>query len=390
MHSSVWLRRAFLLLPFFLPAYVLRMPLGPIPTTALELAIGVLVLSWLFVRRMEGLRHAWKRITPWRIPVALWLAAGIVGVGAAAMNGFDVLAALGLFRAYFVEPLLIFAIGLDLLRTDADRTDLFLSLTLVVILLTAYAVVQYATGWGIPHPWSAWPGRRATGPFPFPNALALFVVPFGALAAARFLRERNRFVPAVLFGCAVLAAVLAQSDGGLIALGVALIATLLFHAKTRLPTLAVLAVLILATLAVDPAREQATEKLLFQEWSGKVRTVMWEETVQMLQAYPIFGAGLAAYPQAILPYHTATWMEVFQYPHNSVLNLWTETGIVGLIAFTVLLVVWIRRGPRDIVIPVILALLVHGLVDVPYFKNDLAVAFWLLVLLTTPRDSKTA
>ena len=26
-----------------------------------------------------------------------------------------------------------------------------------------------------------------------------------------------------------------------------------------------------------------------------------------------------------------------------------------------------------------IALLVHGLVDVPYFKNDLAVLFWLLI-----------
>lgn len=28
------------------------------------------------------------------------------------------------------------------------------------------------------------------------------------------------------------------------------------------------------------------------------------------------------------------------------------------------------------------ALLVHGLVDVPYFKNDLAVLFWILISLS--------
>jgi hypothetical protein len=37
-------------------------------------------------------------------------------------------------------------------------------------------------------------------------------------------------------------------------------------------------------------------------------------------------------------------------------------------------------------LPVIIAILVHGLVDVPYFKNDLAVLFWMLIALTTRID----
>ena len=80
-------------------------------------------------------------------------------------------------------------------------------------------------------------------------------------------------------------------------------------------------------------------------------------------------------------------MEVFQYPHNILLNIWSETGLLGLIAFSCILITWVRRGsgPRttDLILPILTALLVHGLVDVPYFKNDLAVAFWLFVLITT-------
>jgi hypothetical protein len=85
-------------------------------------------------------------------------------------------------------------------------------------------------------------------------------------------------------------------------------------------------------------------------------------------------------------------MEVFQYPHNILLNLWSEVGLLGIIAFSWILVRWIRFsaadhprpwGTLDVAIPVIAALIVHGFVDVPYFKNDLAVAFWLFVIMTT-------
>lgn len=376
-------RLFFLLLPFFLPAYVLRMHIGPLPTTILEIAIFILAVIWLAERKTDGFKNAWKQLTPWRVPLALWLGAGIVSVITANVNGFDTLAALGLFRAYFLEPILVFAIGLDLLRDQKDRDALFCNITIVAILLTAYAVIQYATGWGIPHPWDAWPGRRATGPFPFPNALALFLIPFGALAAARFVHKRT-LLDAILFACAALSALLAQSDGGLVALAAAVGLALLFKKQTRIPVIILGIILAATAFTLAPIRE----KILFQEWSGKVRMVIWKETTELIKDNPVFGAGLAAYPQAILPYHTATWMEVFQYPHNILLNLWTETGIPGLIAFTVLMIAWVRNGKKEIVIPVAIAILVHGLVDVPYFKNDLAVAFFILILLTLDQHPK--
>lgn len=390
----------FALLPFFLPLYVLRTHIGPLPTTALELAIIGLAAGWLLARKKSGLTHAWQQCAAWRIPLGLWVGAGAISVLTAAINGYDIWNALGLFRAYIIEPVLVFIIGRDLLRDHKHRTNVFLAITAVAVLLAAYAIFQYITGIGIPHPWDTWPGRRATGPFPFPNALALFLVPFGALAAAWMVnkplpthvgeRQRyNRIAPIALFVAAGISALLASSDGGLIALAAALVCALLMKKGTRIPTIAAIAALAIAALAITPIRENVAEKIFFQEWSGKVRTIIWQETGQLIQDNPFFGAGLAAYPQAILPYHTATWMEVFQYPHNIVLNLWTEMGIPGLLAFLAIILFWIREARRtDVSLPIILAILVHGLVDVPYFKNDLAVAFWILILLTVTYREK--
>jgi O-antigen ligase len=77
------------------------------------------------------------------------------------------------------------------------------------------------------------------------------------------------------------------------------------------------------------------------------------------------------------------------------LNFWTETGILGVVAFATILVVgfvhaW--RGWRHAdsdwrvihlgVLLALVAVVVHGLVDVPYWKNDLSVEFWALLSLT--------
>ena len=114
----------------------------------------------------------------------------------------------------------------------------------------------------------------------------------------------------------------------------------------------------------------------------------------MLKNRPIFGAGLAGYQTAIEPYHRAKYLEIFLYPHTLVLNFWSEMGIAGLGAFFWILVVFFRAARKTFLseewegsalaagaLAAMTALFVHGLVDVPYFKNDLAVLFWILCAL---------
>jgi O-antigen ligase len=122
------------------------------------------------------------------------------------------------------------------------------------------------------------------------------------------------------------------------------------------------------------------------------REHLWQATLRMLQDHPIFGTGLYGFRRSIQPYRGGVYQENLIYPHNIVLNAWTETGLLGLAAFLWLLVQtflvswrgW-TSGPvawRAIQLGIFLAMVaivVHGLVDVPYFKNDLALEFWTLL-----------
>jgi O-antigen ligase len=130
--------------------------------------------------------------------------------------------------------------------------------------------------------------------------------------------------------------------------------------------------------------------------TASFRIEIWTATLRMLRDRPLLGSGLSGFQTRIGPYWNATHPanERFIDPHNIALNFWTETGLLGLVSFAWIFVAgavnswraW-RWGPeawRPLQLGFLLALLailVHGLVDVPYFKNDLSLEFWALLAL---------
>lgn len=375
---SLLATRLLAVLPLLLPLYLLRFKLGPFPTTALEIYLIVLFAVFTYERGWKGWVEGWKKLGVWQWPVVAWALASL----AACFWSPSLFGALGLWRAYILEPLLVFVMLPVTLHASRDRRHFEYALCGLVGWVTLWAVFQFVTGYGIPSPWNVAisAGRRATGPFPFPNALALLVVPIGVWAFAR----KYWFVTAA----ALFAALLARSDGGVGALLIACWVVLLFDKRWRKPALGVALAAVLAIGIIPQVREPFVKLVTFQDWSGRVRVWMWDETLQMLRDRPVTGAGLGGYPSTVAPYHGHDFIEIFQYPHNIVLNVWSETGLLGLIAFAWILWTWSRytlHASRVVVLAPLIAILIHGLVDVPYFKNDLAIAFWMLVFLTTMR-----
>jgi len=366
-------------LPLLLPGYVLRLKLGPLPTTALEICVGVLLITFTLGFGWSGWKDGWKHLKQWQWPMLAWLLTSLL----ACLWAPSVIGALGLWRAYILEPLLVFVMLPILVASEREKKYFEYALYGLVGWVTLWAAFQFATGVGIPSPWNVAisAGRRATGPFPYPNALALLVVPIGAFAFAR----KYWLVAAV----ALFAALLARSDGGVGALLIACWVVLLFDKRWRKPALGLALAAVLAIGIIPQIREPFVKLVTFQDWSGRVRVWMWDETVHMLKDHPLTGAGMGGYPTVVAPYHGHDFIEIFQYPHNILLNFWSETGLLGLIAFGWILWAWfgyakgrVSARPLLVLAPLI-ALLVHGLVDVPYFKNDLAMAFWMIIALST-------
>lgn len=383
-----------------LPLYLVRFSVGPIPSTLLEGMIIVLFVVWVVEKKGIGgvMRFLHARVADAsRAEKALYLFLYLFVLASTASVAFSPAprAAFGVWRAYIVEPTLFFMVFLDTITTRAQLWRILSASVISGTVVALVAVYQKLTGWNIPAPWVA--ERRATSIYPYPNAVGLYIAPIVWFALGRckgFLSDK-KFVFAGVVGMGsvlmVTAILCSQTEAAIVALVVTAIGTgLLWSKKTRICAMVVVVLSTFIFFSFQRITQPITEKLLLRDWSGSVRVITWRETVEMLKDTPVFGTGLAGYAQAMVLYHKATYLEIFLYPHDIFLNFWSETGVAGLGAFLlVCAAAWVvlyegarKSHERTLAYMVgagLTTILIHGLVDVPYFKNDLAVFFWFLV-----------
>lgn len=376
------------------PAYLIRFEIG-VPSTVLEIMIIIAFVVWLIksYRDRHGKAMDVRAIFASYGPPIFFLLASATF---ACLWAPDLTAALGIWKAYFIEPTLVVVMLRTTFTAREDWTRTLKGLAITTSIIAAFALFQKLTGLGLPIPWDV--ERRATSIFEYPNAVGLFVAP--VVTALCVLRPRVALL-AVPLG--LLAIVLSETEAALVAIPGALVVAYVI-AKGKMiaspsPSMAggglkmsVCAGVMVIGVILFAAVPTIREKIMLQDYSGQVRRSQWSETVEMLKDRPLQGAGLAGYPTVFEPYHDAKLYEIFQYPHNVILNFWVEMGIFGVIAFLWLAIVtgklaWQRRD--DVLVlaafAALLTMTIHGLVDVPFFKNDLAVltAFFMAMMLTS-------
>ncbi len=451
---------ALMLLLAALPAYVLRFNVFGLPSTILEGMILIYFAAWFlkytnFKKFIRG-KYRWKDFLenrkkrifyPFGMEIIFLL---MISLTAAGVAGFS-LSALGIWKAYFFEPVLLYILLLNVFGKisicgrGAEGGESFcgvykiiFSLAVGALAVSLYAIFQKITGQGISnYLWAASETRRVVSFFGYPNAVGLYLAPIAMIffgdVLAKIKEKRNIFLIATIsltIILSLLAVYFAKSEGALVGLLAAFVVFgLLAGRKSFFATLAILAVAVVGIFSYAPTRDYALKKITLKDFSGQVRRAQWSETWEMLKDDNrwLFGAGLANYQTAIAPYHVegifyddgtdpefhrhVVWndeykkqvwrpVEIYLYPHNIILNFWSELGLAGLLLF-----IWIigkfffigisnlkfqsssfpSSKERFLTIGIIcsmVVILVHGLVDVPYFKNDLACIFWVLIVLT--------
>ena len=373
------------------PAYTIRWHLGPLPTTVLENAILVTIAVFAVESLRQGAVPVWR--SGLVAPGLLFLAAGAISVFVAP----DQRAALGLYRAYFIEPMAFGLVLLNVVSTPRRALGVAGGLAvggLLVGLANSAVVVEALRQ----HTYDV-VNTPPVVVYNTANAVALFLGPLIAFGGAIALHSAGRTerwlaAGAVLLG--LICMVLSFSRGGYLAMAAVALGLALTHRwRWRLLTASVLASV--ALLAISPIRHRVLTEFDLSNGHNTLvgRFHLWSVALQMLRDHPVFGAGLSGFATVIGPYWNPTNIDRFTYPHNIVLNSWSETGILGLVAFGWIIVIGFMRswhGWRSAsaewkyihlgVLLALLAVVVHGLVDVPYLKNDLSLEFWSLLCLS--------
>jgi len=428
---------AVLTLLFLLPSYLIRFQIAGLPMTLLEAMILIVFLIFLIknckslaVRTKTNLKL--KKIQtryPWDLEIIILLIVSLVAVAIAGWSN----TALGIWKAYFFEPILLFLVIVNIFQDKKAFGKIVWALAWSALAVSVFGIFQYFTGMYIVNPfWAAAATRRITSVFEYPNSVGLYLAPIIMLSFGWLLDQlKNRKVEffraiglSFIIILALFAIYFAQSEGALVGLLISfVIIGFLSKKKIAWATLGIIIVLIIIITSITPLRNYAVQKITMNDLSGQIRKLQWKETLTMMKAEKekiIFGTGLASYQQAILPFHqegffynfdndldfrkktiesaeyrATHWqpVEIYLYPHNIFLNFWTEIGILGLLLFAWLLIKYFVRvgklickdGENKYFIlglgGAVLTMIIHGWVDVPYFKNDLSVLFWVLFVI---------
>jgi O-antigen ligase len=356
----------------------------------------VAILSTVVVFAVETLLQRapieWR--TPLTAPAIVFIVAGAISV----LVSGDHRGALGLFRAYFLEPAAYFLIvaaiastprraGLILLGFGAGGMVVAISNAAVVLDAIRHHVLDLVT-------------TPPVAIYQTANAVALYLIPLVAMAVAILVHGRGRlerWLSGVFLAVSLPACLLSFSRGGYLALAAVAIGLAVSHrwAKVLVPGVIVAG---LAISQVPLLRQRIAYEL--HPLPGNTldfRIRIWGQTLRLLSHHPVLGIGLGNYQQAMGPF----WQDLPKviYPHNIVLNFWAVTGLLGLagffwLAIRAFIMGWrgwrrhpVQWRPYDLgVMLALVAMVVHGLVDVPFFKNDLSLEFWALCGLLWAAD----
>lgn len=365
-----------------LPTYLIRLEIFGYPTTFLEL-IMLIVIGVIFTRNLNNL-YKLKTLGSINIAISLFAIAGIISTFVSP----DQTHALGILKAFIIEPILFFYAARLVLTRENDLKWPVRLLFLSAVIISLFGIVQYFTLIHLPMRfWGTGAEvERISSVFDYPNALALYLAPLiGFFTSFWFLNRAAIGKKTLITGLGImtLALIFTFSRGAWLGLATGL--GFLALSRYNFRKVAGLGLMALAILLAIPVTRNRLS-LISEDASSSAHVELNKAAFTEIKGSPILGNGLAGFRTTLEKQHFNG--EILNYPHNILLNFWVEMGLLGLISF-----IWIiflafsqyQTNPQVLRLGAVVFLIimaVHGMFDVPYFKNDLSILFWFMLSIS--------
>ncbi len=385
------------------PLYVWRFELLGQPMNALMVVLGVVILFGIvhisYRRWWPEFFSGVKLINRWLLGSLGLLA--LASVIALFVGGVDS-PKLAQWLVLYVQPILVFFL-LQFYFKKYPTLRHTLSLAIYILLGAAgvVALLQFFALWSLPMDWwgNSNEPKRAISFFAHPNAFSLFVTPLLAwllpdavrrlgLAFKKFAGADTLLVLLWLVGAAGM--FLSLSRGAWLGFFAACVLFALLSANKKIILgLVVIGVVVAGLVAVTPNLRYRVLLPFYGEKSAVARLSLWNTAGRMIADSPVLGKGIHGFNYNWDKYNQDRNLEHYNFPHNIFLNFWVDSGLLGLIAMVSILVFGLwqgitrRRNQYHLALALFMAaLVVHGLIDIPYLKNDLALVFWMIMAIS--------
>ncbi|MFA4937567.1 MAG: O-antigen ligase family protein [Patescibacteria group bacterium] len=390
--------QALMLIVFLVPSYLIKSDIWIIPTTFLELAIYtvtfVCLIKYLLKQDQEEWRGFYNKIKPLFWLIIIWLLAAIV----ATIISLDQRLSLGVLKGWFIDPIIFLVLLMVFIKNQKNWLKIVTALWTSASAVSAYGLMEY--GWGI--------GLQSDGllnsVWQPANYLAMYMVPLLFLGVGLIIASWPSvisYVNCFLLLINLLALYYTMSYGGFLALVAgALVFTWFYLAdraklRRKIITFVFIGIATIILLIVSQPKFQGIINGN-ERTSLSTRQEIWQTSMILIKEKPIWGWGLGNFQESYrsrvnqVASRPLEWQVV--KAHNLYLNLWIEMGLLGLLVFIYLVGKFLyflfqqlktsTAGRRLFVsglIAAILSILIHGLVDTPYFKNDLSLIFFVII-----------
>jgi O-antigen ligase len=355
------------------------------PVYFIDVACLIIALVALWRGGWQNARKLWDGFPPLLKSLLLLICGGFITGFVRAVSLSE---AANAFKSWFVLP--FGAILSVLAYWHAKPSNLKKDVAWLQWGIITFALVQTCVGlvWlGMHH----YAENRLAGFFLSPNAYAAAVVPAFFMALQQALREK-KYMAWLAVLLIALGIVLSHSLGGVGALigGLALLVLQIQNPRYRgiLVGVLFLGLLFLGVSAYGRFNKPG------QGTSWDSRRQIWHSAATLINDYPIAGVGLRSFDN----YYAVRVVELYPHPfevvepvvpeaHNLYLALWLNLGFLGGLGMIVLVGYLIKaqwaigHAAFWYAYPLI-ALLIHGLVDTPFFWLELSVMWWLCILIS--------
>jgi O-antigen ligase len=392
----------FAILLLTAPLYVWRFSVGGLPTNFLMLAnFAVIGIGILMIAR-SSLNAGWQKIRADIVELGKPLLIGIALVGLASvisLFAFGVNAEkIAQWTVLYAQPIVLFVLMRYFAGNDEKVLQYFKIAAYVIVgAAGALAVVQYFTLFTLPQDWwgNANEPKRAIAFFAHANAFGLFVTPLLAwlipdvVEKFRSADERKYwYMAAWLVGGAGL--FLSLSRGAWLGLVIAAgVYVLLSANKKMIIGFLAAGILLAGVVAAVPNLRYRVLLPFMGEKSAVARISLWNTGWQEISDNPILGKGVNGFSDNWDKYNKDKNLEHYNFPHNIFLNFWVDLGLLGLLGMMIIFATTIWQGIKNRrstlalgALLFVVAVIFHGLIDIPYLKNDLALVFWMMLAVS--------
>ncbi|MBS3812029.1 MAG: O-antigen ligase family protein [Halanaerobiales bacterium] len=229
---------------------------------------------------------------------------------------------------------------------------------------------------------------RATGIFSNINdtGTLLMVSLIFVISYFEFLKNKYRYlmlIPGILGSLAIL---LTLSRGSFIGL-IAGLTTYSLRSKKHIVVFVIIILLMSTVIYSNPKlNNRFFDSITIRE--NMDRIYIWLSSVEMIKDYPIKGVGPGNFP-IIYPLYKHDYDQkthTMSYAHNIFLNIAVETGLIGFILFSAIIIIILimaikiynKNALSRGVVAAFLSVLIHNQFDCTILKFEIGVVFWIL------------